>query len=132
MKSCLEEDLTDENIAERVQSGETEFFGVLAKRYENKMTRYARKFLFGYKDTEDSVQEVFLKAFVNIRSFDISRKFSSWIYRIAHNEFINVIKKKRREPIPFVNIDTLLPTFVSEETADKQANAREKLYLTGT
>jgi len=65
---------SDEKIAEKVQSGEIELFGVLAQRYEDKMLRYAKKFLFGYDDAEDLVQEVFLKAFVNIRSFDVSRK----------------------------------------------------------
>lgn len=123
--SYSDEKVADEDIARMVQSGKTEFFGLLIKRYENKMMRYARKFLLGHEDAEDLVQEVFLKAYVNIQSFDVSRKFSSWLYRIAHNEFINAIKKKRREPIPFFNIDILLPTFVSEETADREANKRE-------
>jgi len=119
----------DEDIAKKVQSGGIEFFGVLVKRYEAKMMRYARKFLFGYEDAEDLVQNVFIKAFVNIQSFDISLKFSSWLYRIAHNEFINALKKKKREPVSFFSIDTLLPSFVSEETADKDALKRETKEL---
>jgi len=118
-------ELSDEEIAKKVQSGEIEPFGILAERYEGKMMRYARRFLFGYEDAEDLVQEVFLKAFVNMQSFDAARKFSPWIYRIAHNEFINAIKKKSREPLPFFSIDTLLPHFVSDEKADDEASRKE-------
>ena len=90
------DNLTDEDLVLRVKSGGIEAFGFLVERYEDKMKRYARKFLFGYTDIEDTVQKVFIKAYVNIQSFDTSRKFSSWLYRIAHNEFINAIKKKTK------------------------------------
>ncbi len=89
-------ELTDEEIVSMIRSGETDSFGILVERYEAKMKRYARKFLFGYEDTEDLIQQVFVKAYVNIRSFDTTRKFSSWLYRIAHNEFINAIRKKKK------------------------------------
>lgn len=117
--------LSDEEVARRVQSGQIESFGRLVKRYEDKMLRYAKKFLFNYHETEDLVQEVFIKAYVNIRSFDASRKFSSWLYRIAHNEFINAIKKKGKEPVPFFDLDTLLPHLVSRDNADDKADRRE-------
>lgn len=117
--------LKDEEIIQMVQSGEVEPFGALVQRYEAKMLRYARKFLFGYEDTEDIVQDVFLKAYVNIQSFDTSKKFSSWLYRIAHNEFINAIKKKGKEPLPFFDIDVLFPHSVSKEDADKNVNQEE-------
>jgi len=123
--SQLNEQISDENIAKKVQSYEIEPFGVLVERYEQKILRYAKRFLFDHDDAEDLVQNVFLKAFTNIQSFDTSRKFSSWLYRIAHNEFVNAIKKKNREPISFFSIDALLPYFASEETADKEANKRE-------
>jgi len=116
---------TDEEIAHSVQSGDLESFGILVKPYGKKMMRYARKFLFGYEDAEDLVQEVFIKAYVNIQNFDTSKKFSSWLYRIAHNEFINAIKKKGRERLPFLNLDTLFPHPVSNETVDRETNRRE-------
>ena len=121
----LKRQLKDEEVARMVQSGKIESFGILVKRYEVKMLRYGRKFLFNFDDIEDLVQEVFIKAYTNIQSFDVSRKFSSWLYRIAHNEFINAIKKKGREPMPFFDLDTLLPRLVSKENADKETNKRE-------
>jgi RNA polymerase sigma-70 factor (ECF subfamily) len=111
-------ELTDEAIAEKVQQGDTAAFGVLMERYEAKMLRYARRFLFGYDDAEDVVQEVFIRAYVNINSFDTTRRFSPWIYRVAHNIFINTIKKKGREPISFFDPDTFLPHIVSKSRPD--------------
>jgi len=118
-------ELRDEDIAKKVQNGDTESFGLLVERYEQKMMRYARKFLFGRHDAEDLVQEVFLKAYINIQGFDIKRKFSSWLYRIAHNEFINAIKKKRRLPFISFDIDTLFSHLASEETADREMNEKD-------
>lgn len=115
----------DETIAALVQNGDKEAFGELVARYEAKMIRYGRKFLFGYEDTEDAVQEVFIKTYRNIQSFDSTKKFSSWIYRIAHNEFINTIKKKGKEPLPFFDADTLFPHPVSPEKSDQQTHLRE-------
>lgn len=111
---------TDEEIASLVQSGDIEAFGVLVKRYEDKMKRYARKFLNIAEDIEDIVQEVFIKAYVNIKSFDPKKKFSSWLYRIAHNEFVNALKKhKRRKVFSFFELDILLPySFVGDSNRD--------------
>ena len=81
--------------------------------------RYAKRFLFNYNDIEDLVQNIFLKAYVNIQSFDRSRKFSSWLYRIAHNEFINTIKKKGKEPLPFFDPDTIFPHPVAKGNIEK-------------
>lgn len=107
---------TDEQIAQKVKSGDQESFGILVDRYEEKMRRYARRFLF--QDPDDAVQDIFIKAYSNMQSFDVSRKFSSWLYRVAHNEFINQIKKRKREPISYFDFDTILPHPKAKETAD--------------
>jgi len=88
------ENLTDEEIVKKVQLGGIEFFELLVQRYQEKLCRYARKFLFNSTDIEEIVQEVFIKTYVNIKSFNSSLKFSSWIYRISHNELVNALKKK--------------------------------------
>ena len=116
---------TDEEIALSVQHGRTQEFGVLVERYEEKMKRYARKFLFGYHDAEDLVQDVFLKAYTNIQGLDTRRPFSPWLYRIAHNEFISAIRKRGKEPLPFFDADAIFPHPVApdnqvKELADKQ------------
>jgi RNA polymerase sigma-70 factor (ECF subfamily) len=116
---------TDEEIARIVQSGENNSFGILIKRYEDKMLRYAKRFLFNHDDAEDLIQEVFLKAYNNIQSFNTSKKFSPWLYRIAHNEFINEIKRKGKEPLSFFNPDVFLPHTISKENPENEIHKKE-------
>ncbi|HEX3099738.1 MAG TPA: sigma-70 family RNA polymerase sigma factor [Patescibacteria group bacterium] len=119
------EELTDEAITRQVQQGDTHAFGVLVERYQDKLQRYAKRFLFGHEDSQDIVQDVFLKAYSNLQSFDPTLKFSPWIYRIAHNEFINAIRKKGREPLSFFDPDTLFPHPIAKERADTEVKDNE-------
>jgi RNA polymerase sigma-70 factor (ECF subfamily) len=116
---------TDEQIASQVQRGDVQAFGLLIQRFENKLTRYGRRFLFENEDIKDLVQEVFIKAYINIQDFDSARKFSPWIYRIAHNEFINAIKKKSRMPTSPFEPENLPLQPVAPETADGDAGIKE-------
>lgn len=116
---------SDEDIALQVQKGDTESFRILVERYEAKMIRYGRKFFSNSEDIADLVQEAFIKTYVNIQDFNPKRKFSPWIYRIAHNEFINAIKKKKREPLSFFDTDTLFPHPAAREKTDQEINERE-------
>lgn len=87
------QNLTDEEIASFIQKGNVDIFEILIDRYSDKLGRYIRKFLSRREDVEDILQDIFIKCFVNIKSFDTSQKFSPWIYRIAHNEAVNLLKK---------------------------------------
>jgi RNA polymerase sigma-70 factor (ECF subfamily) len=121
-------DVTDEEIAKKVQAGDGESFGLLMQRYEAKLTRYARRFLFNGDDSHDVVQEVFIKAYVNIKSFNTSKRFSPWIYRIAHNEFVNAIKKKQRSRemlFSFFEPDVFFPHPFAKETATADVERAE-------
>ncbi len=117
--------ITDEEIASQVQQGDTESFGTLAERYETKMIRYGRKFVSNSQDIEDIVQEIFIKAYENIQSFNTKMKFSPWLYRIAHNEFVNALRKKGRLPLSLFEFDILFPHLLAKETANFETNARE-------
>lgn len=124
------DDETDERIAQLVQKGNKEAFGALVARYEVKISRYANKFLYAYQDREDAVQETFIKAYQNIQSFRTSERFSPWIYRIAHNTFLNVVRKQSREKVTFFDTDTLFALNISdssEEALREQHEDREIL-----
>lgn len=125
MSHITETTQSDEMIATAVQEGNVDAFGEIIRRYEEKMKRYARRFLFGYDEADDIIQEVFIKAYMNIKSFDVSRKFSPWIYRIAHNEFVNEIRKRSKEKISFFEPDTLFPHPVAKENPEHDAEAKE-------
>ncbi len=94
---------TDEELAALVQGKNEAAFGVLMNRYQPKLLRYGRKFLSDNAPIEDVVQEVFIKTYENIRSYDPARPFSPWIYRIAHNMFVNALRSKSR--LPFITVD---------------------------
>lgn len=110
---------SDETIVHAIQQGNVEAFGDIIIRYESKLKRYARKFLRHREDIEDLVQDVFIKSYTNIKSFDTHKRFSPWIYRIAHNTFINALKRKDRILMTLLDPDTMIPFLVANETADK-------------
>jgi RNA polymerase sigma-70 factor (ECF subfamily) len=94
---------TDEELAALVQGKNEEAFGVLMTRYQSKLLRYGTRFLSDSAPIEDVVQEVFIKAYQNMQSYDAARPFSPWIYRIAHNLFVNALRSKSR--LPFITVD---------------------------
>jgi RNA polymerase sigma factor (sigma-70 family) len=110
---------TDEQLAAEVQKGNLEAFNELLRRFRPKILRYGNKFLLQPGDIEDVTQDIFLKTYQNIKSFDVTRKFSPWVYRIAHNEFINLGKKRKGEPLDFFDFDTFFPHPQSPDTSEK-------------
>jgi len=105
----------DEEVVKKVQEGDAEAFGTIVDRYEDKLLRYGRRFLSDRDDIADLVQDVFLKTYINIKNFNIELRFSPWIYRIAHNEFVNALKKKTKSPLSFFDVDILFPHPISDE-----------------
>ncbi len=120
-----EEDKTDEELVKLVLENKTEAFGILIERYEKKLLRYGRRFLYNHENIEDVVQNVFIKAYTNIRGFDTKKSFSPWIYRIAHNEFINLIKTKKKESFLFFDADTIF-SFPGKDNPLKEIEREEE------
>jgi len=117
---------TDEEIAAKVQRGDTDIFGVLVGRYESKIMRYANKFLYAYQDREDAVQEVFIKAYQNIQSFRTHDRFSPWIYRIAHNTFLNVVRKQSREKVHLFSTDQLFALQIKDQSVEERHEQKQE------
>jgi RNA polymerase sigma-70 factor (ECF subfamily) len=107
--------LTDEELALLVQNGDKEKFGFLMERYEKKLLRYGGRFLSNQDNVEDVVQEIFIKTYRSIQGFDVKMRFSPWIYRIAHNMFVNALKKKSRSPLSYIDFDTLISHPIYED-----------------
>ena len=125
MNSQISE-LTDEELAKKVQNGDIDLFGALMERYQSKIGRYGKKFLSNQENIEDVVQEVFIKTYQNIQSFDVTQKFSPWIYRIAHNTYINALKKSERGPLYLFDFDTLISHTV---VSDRIEHEREQIEI---
>ncbi len=74
-----------------------EYYYCLMKRYEIPLMNYVRKLSgLNQSDVEDVLQEVFILAYQNLNDYDRQFKFSSWIYRIAHNQTVSMLRKKTK------------------------------------
>ncbi|MEI8143651.1 MAG: RNA polymerase sigma factor [Candidatus Berkelbacteria bacterium] len=74
-------------------------FSILIQRYEKKFFRYINRLCAcPREDIEDLIQEIFIKIYRNLNEFDQKLKFSSWAYRIAHNEVISHYRKINSRP----------------------------------
>ncbi len=89
--------LRDEKLVELVRRENQELYREIVRRYQDKLLRYAHWLVNDQDKAADVVQDAFIKAFVNLKSFNTKKKFSSWIYRIVHNEAINHLRKEKKK-----------------------------------
>lgn len=88
----------DEDLV-RMALADQDNFVFIIRRYSQKLSRYIRRLTaISAEDAEDILQEVFIKVYKNLNDFDLDLKFSSWIYRIAHNEVISHHRKRQARP----------------------------------
>ncbi len=113
------ETATDAEVVARTLV-DTSAFTLLVERYEEKLVRYIRRLgIRNTEDGEDVLQEIFIKVYKNLNAFDSSLSFSSWIYRIAHNEAISFYRKQTVRPEGHQLPDsTDVLTWLPEETID--------------
>jgi RNA polymerase sigma-70 factor (ECF subfamily) len=117
-------ELTDQEIVVKTLK-DKDFFGEIIDRYDAKLTRYiARLGVRNQEDQLDVLQEIFLKVYKNLNGFDQSMQFSSWIYRISHNEAVSWYRKKNVRPEGHLIADSEeLLGFLSAKD-----NAQDKLF----
>lgn len=99
-------------------------YGRLIERYEKRLGRYIHRIMgFNRECKEDVLQEVFLKIYLNLNDFDKSFSFSSWAYRIAHNEAVNYLKKNKKvKVIPLENDDENVKSLIEIIENDTDLN----------
>lgn len=117
-------DKSDEELA--LLSVENQnYFMCLMQRYESKLLKYIKR-ISGLKpeDCEDLLQEIFIKVFLNLRAFSPDLKFSSWVYRIAHNHVISNYRKIKSRGVEVYESEDqpLWENMVSDVDASKMAD----------
>ncbi|MFA5025472.1 MAG: RNA polymerase sigma factor [Candidatus Shapirobacteria bacterium] len=76
---------------------DSQYFYCLMKRYEEKLSNYVRRFTYlSDPDIADIIEDSFISAYQHLNDCDCNLKFSSWLYRIVHNQAINFIKKNKQ------------------------------------
>lgn len=122
---CIEK--TDEELVALVLTDQ-EYFGCLMKRYAPPLSRYIVRIVPSFRNSLDDVlQEVFIKIYLNLNSFDSSLRFSSWAYRIAHNHAVSLLRKETVRPHT-VSTDNDEYDFFERYVADEQTSNKEMLY----
>lgn len=92
------DNLSDEELAQKVQQGYQAAFSELVERYTAKVYLQARAMTRSGQEAEDIVQETFLKAFKHIDKFSPAKAaFRTWLFAIAHNQSINVLSSLKRK-----------------------------------
>ncbi len=105
---------------ERVKGGDKEAFGGLVDAHKDMVYTLCLRMLTSETDAEEAAQEVFVKAFRFLGSFQEKSKFSTWLYRIAYNHCISVIRKK-------VKVIDLVDELPEGEVDEGEMNGLENL-----
>src|SRR3954466_275323 len=118
-------------LVRRAKGGDVSAFEELVKRYDRNVFRIAQHITQNREDAEDVVQDAFLKAYTNLAQFQGQSKFYTWLVRIAVNEAL--MKLRRRRPERMVSLDEDVKTeedSIPREIADWSPNP-EQLYDQG-
>ncbi len=132
IESKVGEPASDEQrLVDAARGGDVGAFEQLVRRYDRNVFRIAQHITQNREDAEDVVQDAFLKAFQNLGQFQGQSKFYTWLVRIAVNEAL--MRLRRRRPERFVSIDEDVKTeedSIPREIADWSPNP-EQLYNQG-
>ena len=88
---------TDEALVEQAKKGDLDAYDRLVCRYRERVYQTIFRFTRSHSDTDDLVQDTFLRAFQKLKSFREKSGFYTWIYRIAVNLSLNFVKKMKRD-----------------------------------
>jgi len=114
----------EKNLVSRAQAGDEQAFARLYEEYFTKIYRYVVVRIGNEMEAEDITQQVFLKALQSIGSFKWKgTPFSAWLYRIAHNQLVDYLRKTKRRTA--VSIDEV--TLAGD--GDPQGEVEKKLDL---
>ncbi|MCH8903688.1 MAG: sigma-70 family RNA polymerase sigma factor [Bacteroidetes bacterium] len=104
-------DITDQEILEKfaVESTQQFAFNLLVKKYQEKLYWHVRRMVINHEDTNDLIQEIFIKVWKNLHKFRGDSKLYTYLYRIATNETLTFLnKKKRKYFLPLSNVEKKL------------------------
>jgi RNA polymerase sigma-70 factor (ECF subfamily) len=87
----------DADLIRQAARGGVEAFNLLVSRWEKRVYNYLLRITANREDALDLTQDVFLKAYQNLRKLDDPGRFAPWLYRIAHNEAYSMFRKRRPE-----------------------------------
>lgn len=110
---------SDKELIQQTLEGKLFAFEVLVRRHQKLLFAYTRRLLKNHDAAEDATQEAFVRAFENLKRFDLQRNFKPWLYQIATNYCKDFFKKENRlrkinSDIP-ADDETYIETAIHEE-----------------
>ena len=121
-------ELSDDQVIERVLSGEPALYELLVRRYNQRVYRAVRAVLRDDSESEDVMQEAFVRGYMNLAKFEHRASFCTWITRIAIHEALARIKQTK-ETVP---IDENANELGSTSLPSQEMNPEEVLASTET
>src|SRR5436309_13705658 len=122
------EDTSEMALVQAAKKGDLEAFSELVRRYDRNVFRIAQHITHNEEDAQEVVQDAFLKAYQNLEQFQGNSKFYTWLVRIAVNEALMRLRKRRNDRT--VSLDEDVETedgSIPREVADWSPNP-EQLY----
>lgn len=122
----------DWDLVARIATGDREAFADLVERHHRRLLRVCERLLGDAEDARDAVQEVFLKVMVKAGGFRPKALVSTWLYRVAVNHCLNVLRRRRLRRwvslSPAEDDDAAAPPDPAEERAgpDRELAARRQ------
>lgn len=110
---------SDEQIVREVVNGDVERFRIIINRYQNHIFSIGMRFFRNKDDSDDYVQDIFLKAFNELGSYKERAPFRVWLIRIAYNYGINIVKAKKSQSL--INEDEL-----SDESTPEKSHVKDE------
>lgn len=120
--------LLDDNEVVNFSLKDPNYFSSIVEKYEDKLRRYVRRLgRFSTEDIEDILQNTFIATYKNLNGFDQNLSFSSWIYRITHNETISYIRRKgfKTQQRTLDSTDDILEIIPAETDIEKDFDKKE-------
>lgn len=115
-------EILDNDLVKIVRERDPQRYGEIIERYQGKLFAYLYRLVGEKEEAQDILQDVFIKAYRNLYSYDTERKFSSWIYRIAHNEAVNHIKRKSLKR--FISLENVTSTKDKMDSSSAEDDAQ--------
>lgn len=98
--------LSDERLVELSLDGDEDAFGVLVRRYQRRLTAFLSQLVGDMELARELSQEAFVRAWSALERFNPKYRFSTWLFRIAHNLGIDQLRRRRLLTTPLYRTDT--------------------------
>jgi RNA polymerase sigma-70 factor (ECF subfamily) len=119
-KKAERQTLDDRALVARILGGDRDGFSDLVKRYQRRVVNYVYRITHRYEEAHDLTQEIFVKVYLALDRYDPKYQFSTWLFRIAQNSAIDMLRKKSLIEVP-----------LARPVDDEQGGPREREFADG-